>query len=236
HVALASMAARSVGRPVKVMLTRPQMFSLTGHRPATVQRVVLGADAAGRLTAIKHESTSSTSRLDEFAESAAVAARMLYSCPNAVTSHRVVELDIPTPTYQRALGHASGAFALESAMDELAHALDIDPLELRIRNHAVRDEHLERPFSSKSLLACYEQAASRFGWATRNRQPRAQRIGHELVGSGMATATYPTYLVPSSAVARLRPDGTALVQAGTQDLGTGTCTVMTQIAADALGL
>jgi xanthine dehydrogenase YagR molybdenum-binding subunit len=236
HVALAAMAARAVGRPVKVMLTRPQMFSLTGHRPKTVQRVVLGADAAGRLTAIRHASTSATSRLDEFAEPAAVATRILYTCPNVVTAHRVVELDAPTPTYQRAPGHAPGAFALESAMDALAHALGIDPLELRIRNHAVRDEHLDRPFSSKSLLACYEQAASRFGWAARRREPRAQRIGRDLVGWGMATATYPTYLVPSSAVARLRADGTALVQAGTQDLGTGTYTIMTQIAADALGL
>ncbi|HZJ62823.1 MAG TPA: xanthine dehydrogenase family protein molybdopterin-binding subunit, partial [Kofleriaceae bacterium] len=236
HVALAAIAARAVGRPVKLVVTRSQMFSLTGHRAATIQRVVLGADATGALTAIRHESTSGTSRFDEFAEPAAVATRMLYACPNVVTTHRVGCLDAPTPTYQRAPGHSTGAFALESAIDELAYALHIDPLELRIKNHAARDEHIARPFSSKSLLACYEQASSRFGWSARSREPVAQRIGRDLVGWGMATATYPTHLVPSSAIARLRANGTALVQAGTQDLGTGTYTIMTQIAADALAL
>jgi xanthine dehydrogenase YagR molybdenum-binding subunit len=236
HVALAAMGAKALNRPVKVVVSRPQMFSLTGHRPKTMQHVILGADKDGKLTAMKHESTSETSMIDTFVEPAALQTRHLYSCPNVVTAHKLVKLDIPTPTFQRAPGESTGTFALESAMDELAYALKIDPLALRIKNHAIRDEQENKPFSSKSLLQCYDQAAKKFGWSKRKLEPRTQRVGNELVGWGMATATYPARQLPASAVAKIKMDGTALVQSGTQDLGTGTYTIMTQIAADALGM
>ncbi|MEO6603778.1 MAG: xanthine dehydrogenase family protein molybdopterin-binding subunit [Polyangiaceae bacterium] len=236
HVALAAMAARVVKRPVKLVLTRQQMFSLVGHRPRTIQHLVLAADRSGKLLAMRHESWSETSRFDEFVEPTAVVTRMLYSCPNVVTSHRLVKLDIPTPTFMRAPGEATGTFALECAMDELATELKLDPLQLRLKNYAERDEGEDKPWSSKSLRDCYRQAAARFGWAKRVAAPRSMRDGHWLVGYGMATATYPAHQRGSAAVAKLRKDGSVLVQAGSQDIGTGTYTIMAQIAADALGL
>jgi xanthine dehydrogenase YagR molybdenum-binding subunit len=236
HVGLAALAARVVKRPVKLVLTRQQMFSLVGHRPPTIQHLVLAADHSGKLQAIHHEVWSETSRFDEFIEPSAVQTRMLYSCPNVVTSHRLVRLDVPTPTFMRAPGESTGTFALESAMDELAVALKMDPLELRLRNYAERDEGEDKPWSSKSLRECYRQAAARFGWAKRIPEPRSMRAGHWLVGYGMATATYPARQSGSSAIAKLRRDGSVVVQAGTQDIGTGTYTIMAQIAADALGM
>jgi xanthine dehydrogenase YagR molybdenum-binding subunit len=236
HVALAALAARAVNRPVKLVLTRQQMFSLVGHRPKTIQTLTLGADAAGKLTAIRHAVVSETSRFDEFVEPSALQTRHLYACRNVVTSHKLVRIDVPTPTFQRAPGEATGTFALESAMDELAYAIGIDPLELRIRNHSVRDEQEDKPYSSNALLECYQRAAERFGWARRTPKPRSMRDGKALIGWGMATATYPARLSPSSAIARMKPDGTLVVQAGTQDIGTGTYTIMTQIAADAMGI
>ncbi|HEY0468682.1 MAG TPA: xanthine dehydrogenase family protein molybdopterin-binding subunit, partial [Polyangiaceae bacterium] len=236
HLGLATLAARVVKRPVKLSLTRQQMFSLVGHRPSTIQHLVLAADRTGKLTAIQHESWSETSRFDEFVEPAAVQTRMLYSCPNVITSHRVVPLDVPTPTFMRAPGEATGTFALESALDELAAALKLDPLELRLRNYAERDEGENKPWSSKSLRECYRQGALQFGWAKRRAEPRTQRDGRQLIGYGMASATYPARQSGASASARLRRDGSVLVQAGSQDIGTGTYTIMAQIAADALGL
>jgi xanthine dehydrogenase YagR molybdenum-binding subunit len=236
HVALAALAAKAVGRPVKLVVTRQQMFSLVGHRPRTIQTVTLGADAGGKLTGIRHSVVSETSRFDEFVEPSALQTRHLYACPSVVTSHKLVRIDIPTPTFQRAPGESTGTFALESAMDELAYALAIDPVELRIRNHSVRDEHEDKPYSSNALLACYQRGAERFGWSRRPPRPRSLRDGGALIGWGMATATYPARMSPSSAIARMSGDGTLLVQAGTQDIGTGTYTIMTQIAADAMGI
>ncbi len=236
HVGLAALAARVVKRPVKLVLTRQQMFSLVGHRPPTIQHLVLAADHSGKLLAMHHEVWSETSRFDEFVEPAAVQTRMLYSCPNVVTTHRLVRLDVPTPTFMRAPGESTGTFALESAMDELALALKMDPLELRLRNYAERDEGEDKPWSSKSLRECYRRAATRFGWAKRRPEPRSMRDGRWLVGYGMATATYPARQSASSAIAKLRRDGSLVVQAGTQDIGTGTYTIMAQIAADALGM
>jgi xanthine dehydrogenase YagR molybdenum-binding subunit len=236
HVPLTVMAAQVVGRPVRLTLTRPQMFSLVGHRPVTRQRVVLGADARGHLLAVRHDAQSATSRFDEFVEPSASQTRMLYACPNIRTTHRLVRVDISTPTFTRAPGESSGTYALESAMDELSYALRLDPLELRLRNYAERDPDSGKPFSSKSLRACYRQGAEKFGWSRRNPAVRSMRDGRQLVGWGMATATYPAGQSPAAAVARLRADGTAVVQTGSQDIGTGTYTVMAQIAADALGL
>jgi len=236
HVALCALAARVLGRPVKLVLTRQQMFSLVGHRPETLQRVVLGASRDGKLTAIQHDVVSSTSRFDEFSEPSALQTRMLYACPNVSTSHRLVRLDIPTPTFMRAPGEASGTFALEVALDELASALSMDPLELRLRNYAERDPDEDKPWSSKSLRECYRLAADRFGWQRRKPEPRSMRDGHLLLGWGMATATYPTRQSASSARVLMKKDGRVLVQAGSQDLGTGTYTILAQIAADALGV
>jgi xanthine dehydrogenase YagR molybdenum-binding subunit len=236
HVALAALAAKAVGRPVKLVLTRPQMFSLVGHRPQTLQTITLAADAEGGLTAVRHDVVSETSRFDEFVEPSALQTRHLYSCPNVVTTHRLVRLDIPTPTFQRAPGESTGTFALESAMDELAYALKLDPLALRLRNFSARDEQEDKPFSSKALLECYQRGAEAFGWARRKPEPRAMRERDALIGWGMATATYPANVSPSSAIARMRRDGTLVVQAGTQDIGTGTYTIMTQIAADAMAI
>jgi xanthine dehydrogenase YagR molybdenum-binding subunit len=236
HVALAAMGAKVTGRAVKLVLTRDQMFSLVGHRSKTVQKLALGADRSGKLTAIRHEVASETSQFDEFVEPSALVTRMLYACPNVATGHRVVRIDVPTPTFQRAPGEATGSFALESALDELAYAARIDPVELRLRNYAEKDPETGKPWSSKSLRDCYRRAAERFGWAKRKPRPRSMRDGQALIGWGMATATYPARQAPSSAVARLRGDGMFLVQAGTQDIGTGTYTIMTQIAADALGV
>ena len=185
HVPLAVMAARVLGRPVKLVLTRHQMFSLVGHRPVTRQQLALGADGRGRLVAMRHDVHAVTSRFDEFVEPSAAQTRMSYACPNIRTSHRLVRLDVSTPTFTRAPGEASGSFALESAMDELSYALKLDPLELRLRNYAERDPETGKPFSSKSLRACYQQAAERFGWAqparggARDAQgARVGRLGH----------------------------------------------------------
>jgi xanthine dehydrogenase YagR molybdenum-binding subunit len=236
HVTLAAMAAKVVRRPVKLMITRPQMFALVGHRTPTVQRVALAAGRDGRLQAVRHDLLAETSRFDDFAEPAATTARMIYASPSCRTQHRIVRLDVPTPTFMRAPGESTGSFALESAMDELSYALALDPLDLRRRNYAEHDPESGKPFSSKSLLACYEQGAAHFGWSKRSGGVRSLRDGHKLVGWGMATATYPAGVSPASARARIRPDGTALVQSGSQDLGTGTYTIMAQIAADALGI
>jgi xanthine dehydrogenase YagR molybdenum-binding subunit len=209
------------------------MFSLVGHRPPTVQHVALGADATGKLVSIKHEVTSETSSFDEFVEPSAIQTRMLYACPNVMTSHRLVRIDVGTPTFQRAPGESTGTFALESAMDELAVALKMDPLALRLRNYAETNPEDGKPWSSKSLRDCYAQGAAKFGWSKRKSEPRSMRDGSTLIGWGMATATYPARQSASSAVAKMRADGTLLVQAGSQDIGTGTYTIMTQIAADA---
>jgi xanthine dehydrogenase YagR molybdenum-binding subunit len=236
HVPLSAMAAKMVGRPVKLVLTRHQMFAFVGFRPQTQQKLAIGASKDGTLVAVRHELLSETSRFDEFIEGSAVVSRMLYACANVRTSHRLVRLDISTPTFMRAPGKATGNYALESAIDELSYALKMDPVAVRLKNYAEVDPESGNPWSSKSLRACYESAAKRFGWERRTAAPRSMREGNALVGWGMATAAYPAGLSTSSADARLFADGTALVRAGSQDLGTGTYTVMTQVAADALAL
>jgi xanthine dehydrogenase YagR molybdenum-binding subunit len=236
HVTLAAMAARMVGRPVKLVLTRRQMFGSTGHRPRTIQRVALGAAQDGRLAAVVHEGTGETSRYEEFTEALTTASAYLYSCPNVRTRYRLVPLDTGTPTHMRGPGEASGIFAVESAMDELAVALRMDPIALRLRNEPALDESSGRPFSSRSLRACYELGAARFGWARRDPRPGSMRDGRLLVGWGMAAATYPAFHAPASARASLLPDGTALVETAASDMGPGTYTSLTQVAADALGL
>jgi xanthine dehydrogenase YagR molybdenum-binding subunit len=238
HVVLAAMAARAVGRPVKLVLTRAQMFSSTGYRPRTIQELRLGADRNGRLVSLAHHGFSQMSMpmLGEFAEPVGLASEMLYACPNAAVTHRLVPLNAPLPTYMRAPGESSGSFALESAMDELAAAAGLDPLDLRLRNYAEVDPHEDKPFSSKSLRQCYAAGAEAFGWSRRSPEPRSMRDGPVLIGWGMATASYPANRSAAGARIAFEADGNVVVQSATQDLGTGTYTVMAQLAADALNM
>ena len=236
HVVLAAMAAKVVGCPVKLVLSRPQMFGPVGGRPRTEQRVLLAARRDGGLSAIRHDVISHTSVLEDYAEPSTLPTRALYACENGATTQRLVKLNVGVPTFQRAPGESTGTFAIESAMDELAYELGMDPVELRLRNHADVEPSSGKPWTSKRLRTCYELAAGRFGWARRNPVPRSMREGSQLVGWGMATATYPAHRLPAAASARLLRDGSVIVQSGTQDLGTGTYTIMTQIAAETLGL
>ena len=203
HVTLAALAAREVGRPVKLALTRRQMFYTTGHRPRTLQRVALGAMPDGRLTSLIHEGTGETSRYEQFTEALTSATSFLWSCPNLRTRYRVVPLDISTPTFMRGPGESSGVFAIECAMDELAVALGMDPVELRRRNEPAIDEGENLPFSSRSMLKCLDVAGDRFGWSRRTPEPRSMRDGRLLVGWGMASATYHSLFNPARALVRL---------------------------------
>jgi xanthine dehydrogenase YagR molybdenum-binding subunit len=230
---VAGLAADLVGRPVKVAATRQQMFSVTGYRTPTIQRLRLGATLDGRLTAISHEVVEQTSTVREFAEQTALATRMMYASPNRYTTHRLAPLDVPTPSWYRAPGECPGMFALESALDELAVALDMDPIELRVANEPDVDPSTGNPFSSRNLVACLREGAERFGW-DRRAAPGSRREGQWLVGMGVASATYPCYQSPSTAHVTARDDGTYLVRLAASDMGTGGRTVLRQIAADAL--
>ena len=236
HVTLAALGARVAGRPVKLMLSRREMYYGTGFRPHTIQRVALGATRDGRLAAIVHDAHQETSSYEEYTEALLDASRILHSCPNVHTRHRLAPMNVHTPTWMRAPGEASGIFGLECAMDELAVALNIDPVELRLRNEPEQDESKKLPFSSRSTRECYRVGAERFGWSRRNAKPRSMRDGRLLIGWGMASATYPMNFSPASALAKLLPDGTAEIASAASDMGPGTWTSMTQVAADALGL
>jgi xanthine dehydrogenase YagR molybdenum-binding subunit len=236
HVVLAAMAARQVQRPVKLALTRPQMFGPIGHRSQTRQSIVLGARRDGTLSALRHDTVAHTSAFDEFMEAAGTAAAMLYAVPNCEISHKLVRSDIGTPSYTRAPGWAPGTYALECAMDEMAVALEMDPLAFRLKNYAEQDPDKGRPWSLKSLRECYRIGAERFGWSRRPMRAGTLREGRERIGWGMATSVYPTHRSAAGALARLQPDGTVLVLSGTQDIGTGTYTILTQVAAETLGV
>ncbi len=234
HVILAVMAARVVGRPVKFALTRQHMFAVAGYRTPTIQRIRLGADREGRLTAITHDVFEQTSTVKEFAEQTAVVTRMMYASPNRSTTHRLAKLDVPTPAWMRAPGECPGMFALESAMDELAIACGLDPIELRIRNEPEVDPETGNPFSSRGLVAGMREGAQRFGWSARNPQPRSSTDGRWLVGMGVAASTYPTRRRASTAIIRVDRNGLYNVLIDATDIGTGAGTVLSQIAADAL--
>jgi xanthine dehydrogenase YagR molybdenum-binding subunit len=236
HVVLAAMAAKQMERPVKLVLDRNQMFGQVGARPMTEQRMTLAAMSDGRLTASRHHVIAATSMFEDWIEPCALVTRMMYACPNQETSHRLARMDIGTPTFMRAPGEATGSFVQEAAMDELAYKLGIDPLQIRLQNYAERDPGKDLPWSSKALRQCYEVGAERFGWGRRNPEPCSMQDGDWQVGWGMATATYPTNRLPAMAWARMNADGTASVCSGTQDLGTGTYTIMTQVAAETLDI
>jgi xanthine dehydrogenase YagR molybdenum-binding subunit len=235
HVVLAAMAARAVpSRPVKLALTRQQMFSLAGYRTPTIQRMRLGADRDGHLQAIAIDVVEQTSRIKEFAEQTGLPTRMMYAAPNRRTTHRLAALDVPVPSWMRAPGECPGMFGPEVAMDELAEALDIDPVELRIRNEPDVDPETGKPFSSRNLVACLREGAERFGWAGHDPRPAERLEGNWLVGTGVASSVYPTYRRAES-TATIRYDmGRYTAAIGAADLGTGAWTVLPQIAADAL--
>jgi xanthine dehydrogenase YagR molybdenum-binding subunit len=238
HTFAAAMAAKQINRPVKVYVTRSGMFTGVGHRPQTLQRLSLAATPDAKLTAIRHEVVQDSSFLADYLEPAALGtSRLLYDCPNVDLPHKVIRLNHPTSTFMRAPGECPGSFAIESALDELAIALKVDPVQLRIINHAGKNPASDLPWSSKYLKECYRIAADNFGWSKRNPEPRSMRDdnGH-LLGWGMATATYPGNMWPASARVRLLPDGRAFVSSATHDLGTGAWTAFTQISADILGL
>ncbi|MGW7069193.1 xanthine dehydrogenase family protein molybdopterin-binding subunit [Streptomyces sp. NPDC054855] len=236
HVVLASMAARATGRPVKLVLPRRQLAAVVGHRSPTLHRVRLGAERDGRLTSVIHEVTAHTSRIKEFVETAAAATRVMYPSPHARTTHRVVPLDVPSPSWMRAPGEAPGMYALESAMDELAATLGMDPVELRLRNDTDTEPDSAKPFSSRHLAECLREGARRFGWSERDPRPRSRTEGPVLIGSGVAAATYPVVVGPSRASAHAYPDGSFVVRVNATDIGTGARTVLAQVAADVLGV
>jgi xanthine dehydrogenase YagR molybdenum-binding subunit len=234
HVILTVMAAMVAERPVKLALTRQQMFAVVGYRTPTIQRIRLGAGSDGRLTAIAHDVVEQTSTIREFAEQTALATRMMYAAPNRRTTHRLARLDVPTPTIMRAPGECPGMFALESAMDEMAIACGLDPVELRILNEPEIDPDTGHPFSSRGLVACLREGAQRFGWQQRNPRPRMRSDGRWLSGTGVAASTYPTRRRASTAIVRVDREGRYSVLIDAADIGTGAWTVLTQIAADAL--
>jgi xanthine dehydrogenase YagR molybdenum-binding subunit len=234
---LGILAARLVGRPIKLVLRRDQMYGPVGHRAPTRQTLRLGMDKEGRLTALAHHAKTASSSFDDFYEPAANASHTLYASPAIATSHEAVRLDTATPTFMRAPGEATGSIALESAIDEAALACGMDPLAFCLKNDAEVEPITGKPFSSKALRECYAQAAARFGWAGRPLQPRQMRDADGfLVGWGMGTATFPAIMFAAEARAVLRQDGTGLVETGAHEMGQGARTALAQIAADALGL
>jgi xanthine dehydrogenase YagR molybdenum-binding subunit len=234
HVVLATMCAKHVRRPVKLALTRQQMFTLTGYRTPTIQRLRLGADRDGRLSAIAHDVVEQTSMVQEFAEQTALPTRMMYASPNRRTTHRLVALNLPTPSWMRAPGECPGMYALESALDELAIACGLDPVELRIRNEPEIDPETGNRFSTRNLVACLREGAERFGWANRDPRPPSRRDGRWLTGMGVASSTYPARRAPSTAHGRAEDNGSFTIRITASDIGTGARTVLTQIAADTL--
>ncbi|MCH6483637.1 xanthine dehydrogenase family protein molybdopterin-binding subunit [Pseudoxanthomonas sp. LH2527] len=236
YPSLTAMAARELKRPVKVVFTRAQMFTGHGYRPETIQKVALGAAPDGKLQAIIHEAFHNTSSFESFSDNTTGFLKQVYACPNLHAPLKIAATDLATPTWMRAPGAVSGMFALESAMDELAYALKIDPLELRLINYAEVDPESGKPFSSKALRECYRLGAEKFGWSKRNPEPRSMRDGNLLVGWGMASSVWGAMQMPASARVTYREDGTASVASATSDIGPGTYTVMTMIAAEFLGL
>jgi xanthine dehydrogenase YagR molybdenum-binding subunit len=236
HVAVAALAARVVGRPVSLELTRRDLYTTIGYRPQTEQRIALGAERDGRLVAIRHETWAETSLYEGYAEGTLNVSRKAYACPNVAVRGHLRPMNVNSPGPMRAPGTVTGLAALEIAMDELAVALELDPVALRMRNIPERDQIRDLPWSSIELAACYETAAARFGWERRDPRPGSMRDGGVLVGWGMATAIYGANQSPASVSATLFANGSALIRSATSDMGPGTYTALAQVAADALGV
>ncbi|UJA18794.1 xanthine dehydrogenase family protein molybdopterin-binding subunit [Thermoleophilia bacterium SCSIO 60948] len=236
NAVLAAQAAKVTGRPVKLAVTRQQMFDLTGYRTPTIQRVRLGAETDGRLVGIAHHALGQTADIPGFLEPTTTPTRVLYAAAHRRTSQEVVELDVPTPSWMRAPGRCPGVFAIETAMDELATQLGIDPIVLRERNETANDPESGSPFSSRGLVQCLHEGARRFNWADRDPRPGVRLRDRKLIGTGVAGSTYPAQRNPAQATARALPGGTFEVAISASDIGTGARTVLGQIAADALGV
>ncbi|RYU78157.1 xanthine dehydrogenase family protein molybdopterin-binding subunit [Hymenobacter persicinus] len=232
---MAVLAALELKQSVRVTMTRQQMFSF-GHRPHTLQTVKLGTNADGTLAAVQHHALHETSQFEDYTENVVNWSGMLYQCANVKLGYQLAKLDVYTPQDMRAPGAATGSFALEVAMDEMAYAAGLDPLDFRIRNYADRDQNLDKPFSSKKLRECYHEGAAKFGWEKRNPAPRSMRQGNMLVGYGMAGGVWDASQQKAGAKVSLSADGMLTVQSATNDIGTGTYTIMTQVAAEYLGL
>jgi xanthine dehydrogenase YagR molybdenum-binding subunit len=232
---LAVLAAIGLKRPVRVALTRQQMFTV-GYRPETVQTLTLGAEEEGSLSALRHDVIANTSRFEDYQEPMAIWTGALYHCNDAAATSKLAQIDLFTPCDMRAPGGATSLYCIESAMDELSYAVGIDPLELRLKNYSEWDQNDDKPFTSKALKDCYYRGAERFGWSRRNPEPRSMREGRELIGYGMATGIWEAMRVPTSARAVLAPDGTLEIGCATADIGTGTYTILAQIGAEMLGL
>jgi xanthine dehydrogenase YagR molybdenum-binding subunit len=236
HSMAALIAGRKVGKPLKLMLTRNQMFNLVGYRPQAIQKMGMGASADGKLTGITHEAVAITSSYNEFTEGIVNASRSLYTCPNVTTRYKIYPLDLSQPTWMRGPGETTGAFALECAMDELAHALKLDPIEFRLRNYAETDIESGRPYSSKFLKEAYQLGAEKINWKDRNQTPGAVKEGDWFVGYGTGTGIFGASRGPAKVGARLMADGTLILQSGVTDMGAGTSTSMTKLASDIMGM
>ena len=236
HAVAALIGARKAGRPLKLVLTRLQMFTHVGYRPQSIQKIGIGAGKDGKLVGISHEASAMTASYATFTEGIVDASRSLYTCPNVFTSYKVYPLDLSLPTWMRGPGETTGSFALESAMDELAAALQLDPIELRLINYAEKDEEKGKPYSSKFLKEAYQLGAEKFGWKDRKPQPRSMREGEWLVGYGVGNGIFSAWRGESKLGARLLADGTLILQTGVTDMGPGTATAMTRLASERLGI
>jgi xanthine dehydrogenase YagR molybdenum-binding subunit len=237
HTLLAALAAKVLNRPVHIQLSRAQMYSMTGYQPASIQTIALGSRKDGKLTGIRHDSITPTSMFDNYIEYAALCPRSLWNASGGIsTNHKIVHVNHNTPTPLRAPHEALGHFALECALDELAYETGVDPVTLRLRNDTETDPHTGRPFSTRAMRKCLTEGAVRFGWEKRRPEPRSMRDGRYLIGQGMAGAIYTHWRWPAQARVTINRDGSVLVEAGTHDLGTGTYTILQQVAADTLGL
>jgi xanthine dehydrogenase YagR molybdenum-binding subunit len=236
HSVAASAAARVVGRPVKLVVPRGQMFTTTGHRPETRQRMRLSADAQGKLASLRHEAINTTSFTDDYTETCGVVSQSLYSCANVLVSHKITKVNRGSPTSMRAPGAAPGLFALESAMDELALDVGMDPVQFRLKNISTMDESKNLPWSSNHLRDAILQGAQKFGWSNRSPQPGSMRDGAEIIGYGVAACNWEAFRTPAEARVQLRSDGTAAVTCAVQDIGTGTYTIAAQGVAAVTGL
>lgn len=236
HEIAAVQAAKMLGRPVKLTLTREQMFTLVGYRPLTIQKIGLGATPDGKLVGITHESYSQSAVYEEFTENSVNVSRFLYASPNANTRYKVIPLNVGVPTPMRGPGEATGSFALESALDELSYLLNMDPIQLRLNNYTNTDPERNLPWSSKYLKECYQLGAEKIGWNKRLQQPAANRDGDWLVGYGIGCGAFGAYRSSAQAKIKLMADGTVNIKSATSDIGPGTATSMVLIAADILGI
>ncbi|HET7899376.1 MAG TPA: molybdopterin cofactor-binding domain-containing protein, partial [Flavisolibacter sp.] len=236
HAIAAVMAAKLLNKPVKLVLTRPQMFLLVGYRPEAIQHIAIGANTDGSITGMHHEAYAITSNYENFNEGLVAQTKQLYACPNLTTKYNIYPLDVSTPTWMRGPGEATGSFPLECALDELSYALNIDPIELRKRNHADTDPESGKPFSSKFLKEAYDLGAEKMGWSKRNPKPRSMQEDGWLVGYGMSGGMFGAFRGEARVALTFTDEGVLTIQSAVSDSGPGTATAMTKIASDAMGL